>query len=105
MQVQSQRRVNDFERSGRFTAGGMGNEMERMYTADNWSQQEHNVVEVFNLNMNRNYQHLDENDKRVLSMTTALMNKISTNLPAEAAKATKVHWKLGEDGKHIRVSG
>ena len=103
--VQSQRRVNDFERSGRFTASGMGNEMERIYTADNWSQQEHNVVEVFNLNMHMNYKHLDENDRRVLGLTTALMQKISANLPAEAAKATKVHWKLGEDGKHIRVSG
>lgn len=104
-QVQSQRRVNDFERSGRFTASGMGNEMERIYTADNWSQQEHNVVEVFNLNMHRNYKQLNAMDRQVLGLTTALMGKIAANLPAEAAKATKVRWKLGEDGKHIRVAG
>ena len=102
--VRSQR-VKDFERSGRFTAGGMGEEMERLHTTDNWSQQEYNMVEVYNLNMHRNHKLLDENDMRVLRRTTDLLAKISTNLPAEAAKATKVHWKLGETGKHIRVSG
>lgn len=98
-----QRRVNDFEHSGRFTANGMGDEMERISQADNWSQQEHNLVEVFNLNLHRNFQALDSTDREVLKNTTALMNKISANLPAEAEKATKVHWKLAEDGKHVRI--
>ncbi|WP_439958608.1 RHS repeat-associated core domain-containing protein [Pseudomonas putida] len=101
--VQEQRRVNDFEHSGRFTANGMGREIERISQADNWSQQEHNRVEVYNLNLHRNYSALDSTDVNVLNTTTALMNKIAANLPAEAQKATKVHWKLGEDGKHLRV--
>jgi len=101
--VQSQRRADDFEYSGRFTANGMGREMERISQADNWSQQEHNLVEVFNLNLHKNFHALDSIDREVLKTTTALMHRISANLPAEAQKATKVHWKLGEDGKHLRV--
>ena len=101
--VQQQRRMNDFEHSGRFTANGMGREIERISQADNWSQQEYNLVEVYNLNLHRNYSALDSTDVNVLSTTTALMNKIAANLPAEAQKATKVYWKLGKDGKHLRI--
>ncbi|WP_372030276.1 RHS repeat-associated core domain-containing protein [Pseudomonas kurunegalensis] len=99
-----QKRVNDFEYSGCFTAKGMGHEIERISQADNWSQQELNLVEVYNLNLHRNYSLLDSTDVNVLNTTTALMNKIAANLPAEAQKATKVHWKLGEDGKHVRIT-
>jgi len=96
--------VNDFEHSGRFTANGMGLEIERISQADNWSQYEHNMVEVYNLNLHRNYSAVDSTDVRVLYTTTALMNKIAANLPAEAQNATKVRWKLNEDGKHVRVT-
>jgi len=97
-------RVNDFEHSGRFTANDMGHEIERISQADNWSQQEHNRVEVYNLNLHRNFDKLDSTDLRVLGITTSLMKKISANLPAQAEKDTKVHWKLNEVGKHVRVT-
>ncbi|WP_442796455.1 RHS repeat-associated core domain-containing protein [Pseudomonas sp. JR33AA] len=99
-----ERRVNNFEHSGRFTANGMGREIERISQADNWSQQEHNLVEVYNLNLHRNFDKLDSTDRGVLKITTSLMKKISVNLPAKAEKETKVHWKLNEDGKHVRVT-
>jgi len=102
--VQSQRRAAEFEYSGRFTATGMGREIERMSQADNWSQEEHNILEVYNLNLRRNFDKLDSTDSRVLTITTPLMKKISANLPPEAEKETKVHWKLNEDGKHVRVT-
>ncbi|MNE90766.1 hypothetical protein D3C80_1883110 [compost metagenome] len=82
----------------------MGLEIERISQADNWSQYEHNMVEVYNLNLHRNYSAVDSTDVRVLYTTTALMNKIAANLPAEAQNATKVRWKLNEDGKHVRVT-